>query len=167
MNPDTLPPRSNGKHPGGRPTKKTPELISKLADAIADGLPDIYACALVGINRETLAAWQRDDLDGEFSGIVKAAQAHRMIGLLGRIKEGSPGWQGAAWFLERRFPQEYCRPELKIAIQHDVSVTVNHNVNLIKESELARLIDVVREVEAEALPELLDAGSGTGEEPTS
>jgi hypothetical protein len=106
----TLPPRSNGKHPGGRPTKRTPVLVARIADAIASGLPDEYVAALVGIDRPTLSEWRHDK---EFSDAIKAAEASRLQKRLARIEAGEAGWQGTAWFLERRYPREFSRPELQ------------------------------------------------------
>ena len=110
---DTLPPRSNGKHPGGRPTKRTPDRVKRLAKAIADGLPDEYACALVGITRETLVQWRSDPDFAEFSYTIKAVQAKRLLKRLAVIEAGSAGWQSTAWILERCYAKEFCRPELQ------------------------------------------------------
>jgi hypothetical protein len=121
--PDTLPPRSNGKHPGGRPTKRTPDRVRRLAKAIADGLPDEYACALVGITRETLLQWRTDPEFAEFSCTIKAVQAKRLVKRLAVIEAGGTGWQSTAWILERCYAREFCRPEL----QFNQAITVNAN----------------------------------------
>jgi hypothetical protein len=111
--PDTLPPRNNGKHPGGRPTKRTPDRVRRLAKAIADGLPDEYACALVGITRETLVQWRTDPDFAEFSYTIKAMQAKRLLKRLAVIEAGGQGWQSVCWILERCYAKEFCRPELQ------------------------------------------------------
>ena len=107
---DTLPPRYNGKHPGGRPTKRTPAMVAKIADAVAAGLPDEYVAALAGIDRPTFSEWRHDK---EFSDTIKAAEASRLQKRLARVEAGENGWQGTAWFLERRYPREFSRPELQ------------------------------------------------------
>ena len=97
-------------HPGGRPTKLTPELIEKARAYVDDTqnisihklLPTIEGLALeLGIRRETVHAWANagdvaDDVDAEvdslhkeFSNIVsnlRGAQAQKLIqnSLLGR-----------------------------------------------------------------------------------
>lgn len=153
MSSDLLPARSYGGHPGGRPSKCTLQLIEVLAKAISDGLPDRFACDVAGISNDTLVEWRKDPLNDQFSAIVKQAEAERMRKRLLRIEEGLPGWQGSAWVLERKYPEHFARPELQVAIKQDVNVTVNHNVNMVTESDLVRLMSLVREVEAEALPD--------------
>jgi hypothetical protein len=49
----------DGKHPGGRPTKRTPEITALIAEAISFGLTDEEAAALVGIDDDTLTQWKR------------------------------------------------------------------------------------------------------------
>jgi hypothetical protein len=56
----------NGKHSKrgriseGRPTKKTPQMVVRIAEAISLGLTDEETCALVGIERNTLINWKKD-----------------------------------------------------------------------------------------------------------
>jgi hypothetical protein len=106
----TLPARYNGKHPGGRPSKRTPALVARIAKAISDGLSDEYVAALVGIDAPTLSEWRHDK---EFSEAVKSAEAARLQKRLARVEAGEPGWQGTAWFLERRYKTEWSRPEIQ------------------------------------------------------
>jgi hypothetical protein len=156
--PATLPARSNGKHPGGRPTKRTPATVAKIAEAIADGLPDEYACALVGINRETLYQWRNDPEFNEFSNAIKAVQGKRLIKRLARVEAGDVGWQGTAWILERCYAREFCRPEVQFNQQINVQQVgaVDHQVHMIPQSELLELAELTREIEAEIL--LSDTG---------
>jgi hypothetical protein len=95
MNKDTIPPRYNGKHPGGRPSKRTPALVAKIAGIVAAGLLDEYVAALVGIDRPTLSEWRHDK---EFSDTNKAAEASRLQKRLACVEAGENGWQGTAWF---------------------------------------------------------------------
>ena len=85
----------------GRPTKRTPELVAKIADAIAIGLTDEEAGLLVGINPDTMTEWRKNP---EFSGAIKRATAERLLMRLERIEAGEQGWQGTAWALERLYP---------------------------------------------------------------
>jgi hypothetical protein len=107
---DTIPPRSNGKHPGGRPSKRTPAMVAKIAALISDGLPDEYVAAICGIDRPTLSEWRYDK---EFSDAIKSAEGKRLKLRLARVEAGEDGWQGTAWFLERRYPREFSRPEVQ------------------------------------------------------
>lgn len=45
----------------GRPTKRTPELESEIIESLALGLSDKWAAAGVGINRDTLREWEKED----------------------------------------------------------------------------------------------------------
>ena len=93
----------------GRPTKRTPEVFAKIAEAVAIGLTDEEASLLAGINPDTMTEWRKDP---EFSGAIKRATAERLLMRLERIEAGEQGWQGTAWALERLYPQRFARPEV-------------------------------------------------------
>ena len=56
----------------GPPTKRTLEVVAKIAEAIAIGLTDEEAGLLAGINPDTMTEWRKDS---EFSGALKRATA--------------------------------------------------------------------------------------------
>jgi hypothetical protein len=93
----------------GRPTKRTPEVVVKIAEAVAVGLTDEEAALLAGINPDTMTEWRKVP---EFSGAIKRATAQRLLARLGRIEAGEQGWQGTAWALERLYPERFARPEV-------------------------------------------------------
>jgi hypothetical protein len=93
----------------GRPTKRTPEVVAKIAEAIAIGLTDEEASLLAGVNPDTMTEWRKDP---EFSGAIKRAGAQRLLLRLERIEAGEQGWQGTAWALERLYPHRFARPEV-------------------------------------------------------
>src|SRR6478672_3030602 len=101
----------DGKHPGGRPTKRTPELTTRIAEAISFGLTDEEAAAIVGIDDLTLTRWRKIP---EFCRAIKSAVAARKLTRLKRIDAGEPGWQGTAWSLERQYPERFARPEIQL-----------------------------------------------------
>jgi hypothetical protein len=49
----------------GRPTKRTPEVVAEIAEAVAIGLTDEEAAVLAGVNPDTMTEWRKDP---EFSG---------------------------------------------------------------------------------------------------
>ena len=129
----------------GRPTKCTPEITAQIADAIADGLNDQFVCDLVRIDVQTLCDWR--NTRPEFAHAIKSEEAARLQKRLRRIQAGEDGWQGTAWFVERKYPREWSRPELQINQQFNI-------VNQIKdepvpELELIRMLQVRNEIEAE------------------
>jgi hypothetical protein len=106
---------------GGRPSKRTPEVVAKIAECISEGLADHEAAAVVGINRDTLRVWRQDP---QFTSAIEKADAERLRKRINRIEDGQPGWQGSAWLLERKDPQRFSRPEIQLnqalAIQNNI-----------------------------------------------
>ena len=74
----------------GRPTKRTPEVVAKIAEAVAIGLTDREAGLLAGVRHDTMTEWRKDP---EFSEAVERATAQRLLLRLGRIEAGEQGWQ--------------------------------------------------------------------------
>jgi hypothetical protein len=78
----------------GRPTKRTPEVVAK----IASGLTHREAGIVAGIRHDTMTEWRKDP---EFSEAIEKATAERLLFLrLERIEAGETGWQGTAWALK-------------------------------------------------------------------
>ena len=123
----------------GRPTKRTPEMVAKIAEAVAIGLTDEEAALLAGINPDTMTEWRKDP---EFSGAIKGAGAQRLLLRLGRIEAGEQGWQGTAWALERLHPARFARPEVmnQIAVVQGGKASAERVIVLPRE-EFDALID--------------------------
>ena len=111
MKKNTVPPRSNGKHPGGRPSKRTAETIEKIVEAISFGLTDQEAADFARIDDLTMTRWRKIP---EFCRAIKSAVATRKLIRLKRVEKGETGWQGSAWALERQSPERFARPEILI-----------------------------------------------------
>ena len=110
----------------GRPTKRTPEVVAKIAEAVAIGLTDEEAALLAGINPDTMTEWREDP---EFSGAIKRA--------------GEQGWQGTAWALERLHPARFARPEVmnQIAVVNHGGKASAERVIVLPGEEFDALID--------------------------
>lgn len=54
-------PKKPAKHPGGRPSKLTPEVIQKLEYAFSIGASVNEACLYADIGRSTFFEWQQDN----------------------------------------------------------------------------------------------------------
>jgi len=77
------------KHPGGRPTKYTPELIRKTKEYLdtyeekGDAIPSIAGMAQeLELTRETIHTWTKDKNKKQFSDIIKAlsyAQERKLL----------------------------------------------------------------------------------------
>lgn len=96
---------------GGPDSIITPEIIKKLADEIADGLPFQYACDYCEVSRVTFEYWLRqgsvddeNDVDSDkrkFFKAIKKAYSSFIRESKRIIRAGASGWQGTAWWLER------------------------------------------------------------------
>lgn len=93
----------------GRPTKRTPETVKRLCDAIRLGASYADACGYAGVSFETFNEWRKDF--PEFSDAVKEAEGSGRVQLIAKIQKAANdgNWQAAAWMLERRDPQNYGR----------------------------------------------------------
>lgn len=93
----------------GRPTKRTPETVKKLCDAIRLGASYGDACGYAGIDIATFGRW-RDEF-ADFAHEIKEAEASGRVQLIAKIQKAATdgNWQAAAWMLERRDPQNYGR----------------------------------------------------------
>ena len=131
-----------GRLSEGRPTKKTPQLIARIAKAISLGLTDEETCALVGIDPNTLMNWKKDP---EFLGAIKKAVSARLVKRLERIEKGGNGWQGCAWIIERLMPARYAKPEVQISLNGSSEDGAGKHVITISLEEAER-------IEAEAAP---------------
>ena len=78
------------KHPGGRPSKFSEEVVRKLEDAFRCAGNDTEACAYAGISRETFYDWLNPDkkfsdnftqeMQEEFIARINAAKVYPKIG---------------------------------------------------------------------------------------
>lgn len=115
-----------------RPSKLTEELISKMADEIAEGTPICYVCDLFSVTEQSYFNWmERGQQDFEndeetiysaFFDSIKKSYARFIIESKKRIKQGTPGWQGTAWWLERTNAK--FMPKQQIQADDDGKVTV-------------------------------------------
>jgi transcriptional regulator with XRE-family HTH domain len=131
--PDTV----RRKHPGGRPTKRTPAMLDVLSDAIAAGMTDEQAAQLAGISRSTLAEWLK--AEDEFSDAIKKARAMRLRERLRRIESCCPNWQAIAWILERTYGNQFAPPKTTAKVEHSLSNGMSDE-HIKKAEELLRLM---------------------------
>lgn len=115
-----------------RPTKLTTELQGVICCALAGGNTRATAAGLAGIGERTLYRWLErgeedsdDDCETEFRQFwqaVKKAEAEAVEKHVAIVRNAAPrSWQAAAWWLERRYPDDWGR---KQAIRADVRAQV-------------------------------------------
>lgn len=91
----------------GRKTLLTPETVKELVNVIAAGGTDKDAYTYVGISAETFYSWMKKS---EFSEQIIRARAQSKVRRIARIaKAGETDWRADAWYLERRYPEEYAQ----------------------------------------------------------
>ena len=104
----------------GRPSKRTPEREARLLEALRAGNTRKAACHYAAISDETFSTWQARDLD--FLDAVKKAEGDAEVRMVAQIAQAAQTgtWQAAAWWLERRRPDDYGRRErLDAHVQSD------------------------------------------------
>lgn len=92
-------------------SKFTPEITGKILEMLRAGHFLCHAAEMAGVHRDTVYGWlQASDTDpekGEFARAVKEASMYACREALATLRLGERGWQAQAWFLERRFSEEW------------------------------------------------------------
>jgi hypothetical protein len=110
--------------------KLTEELIKEICKYISNGLGVKDCCDIVGISQQSFYRWQTEAETGFKEGkeelgaatniklkrllseeIKKAYSKYKLVHIT-RINEASKNeWQASAWMLERKFPDEFAKPD--------------------------------------------------------
>lgn len=129
-------PRRPGTTPrGGAPTKRTPEVESRLLGLLRAAVPKEAAARSVGLAPSTFFKWQQED--AEFSEAVEKAVAESEAVLIARVAKASQEpkhWTAAMTLLERRFPERWRRRD---------AIEVDGRLEL--DVTLARLREIAKE----------------------
>jgi len=90
-------------------SKYTPERVKRVLEAISAGTARCHAAAYGGIDHDTLNNWEKRY--PEFKTQVLEAESRAVVAAVVHIrKAGQDGdWRADAWWLERRYPEEYGR----------------------------------------------------------
>ena len=92
-----------------RPSKRTDERIERILSAIRGGNTIRAACGAGGISEDAFAAWRRSDPN--LRDDVKAAEAFAEFAAMKVIRDELTDWRAAAWWLERRRPEDFGRAD--------------------------------------------------------
>jgi len=121
--------KKNAKSKVGRRSKYTPELEAEICKYISEGLSAVDACGLSGIGERTFFRWKNNNVNF-VSAIKKAELIHKKTAASTIINAGQKTWQAAAWWLERKYPDEFAlKPKI-----------LNNNIN--GEADIADLENV-------------------------
>jgi hypothetical protein len=108
-----------------RKIKFTKVLIKLIADCLFDGLTDEEIALLAGLSSKTIQRVRA----GDDCPTIKAATLQRKRVYIARIRDGTNSqWQRIAWFLERRYPKEFSKPEVQLQIDASSSSTTNNTL---------------------------------------
>ena len=97
-------PNKKGWHNQYGPCNRYEDVIDDLCQHIEAGLIYEDACKLAGIHRDQFQTWMRDP---KKSQRLEKAKLEGKLRHLRRINEGEKTWQSSAWFLERRYREEF------------------------------------------------------------
>ena len=103
---------------------------SLIADCFLVAFTDQQTADLCGINEKTIRRMRA----GGLCPAIKIAELKRELAYRKKIWNAKGFWQGAAWFLERKYPTQFAKPEVQLQIN-----TTNQTVNntLIVTAEVA------------------------------
>jgi hypothetical protein len=102
-----------------RQTKLTPEIQKKIVDDLTAGVPRTTAAARAGIHYSSFNLWMKKKGKpySAFSDAVKKAEADAIARAVATIiVAGRKTWQAHAWWLERKWPEEWSNNRMEMAI---------------------------------------------------
>jgi hypothetical protein len=109
--------------------KLTPEMVTQVAEYFIDGFMDTEIALLCGVSHQTIERWR------ELAPIKKAVLVRKRF-YIQQVRDGTrPDWARVCWWLERRYPGEFSKPE--IAHMINSSKTTTNITNLVISTELA------------------------------
>ena len=130
----------------GRPSKLNEELIEKAYELVKGGLPVIYMCDSLLITQPCHSLWMKqgkedfeqeiDSLYAQYFITIKKGQSDFVKESLDDIRSGRPGWQGAAWVLERTRQDFMPKQEITAGEDGKVQVILGGKLKEIKKGKL-------------------------------
>ena len=84
------------------------------------GLNDKDIAAYLGVSAKTFSLWRNHpatENQRNLSNALKSAEADAKAAMLTAIQKAAmepKTWQAAAWWLERKYPEEFARPEVQL-----------------------------------------------------
>ena len=108
----------------GRPSELTPRRQEAACDLIRRGLPLVAVAAGIGVSYSVFRAWRTQgakpdakQIHKDFLAATKAAESDLEVSCLANILAAGldpKTWVANAWVLERRWPDRYAGPLVKV-----------------------------------------------------
>jgi hypothetical protein len=137
-------PKPKPKNKGGRPTVLTPIVQHRIAQYFLLAFTDEQIAQLVGIASKTIQRAR----GGIFCPAIRKMELRREAVYRRRIWNGKGYWQGAAWFLERKYPTQFAKPEIQLQINNTIGPQTT-NVVILAPAAARKLNDRSQTLEAE------------------
>lgn len=101
--------------------KLTKELEQEIIQLAASGATNADICDYIGVNESTFYRWLKNpktEAEHKLCNDIKKAYTKRKLWHLRKIQQASENgaWQASAWYLERRYPREYAKPEVQLRV---------------------------------------------------
>lgn len=95
----------------GRPTKYTPETVTKITNALVSGASRRAAAEYAGVSVDSFERWMKRYAD--FAATVTRAEAQCETSASLALRQAWAGgdWRAAAWWLERRRHEDWGRQD--------------------------------------------------------
>lgn len=112
----------------GQKPRLTPELAEQAIQLVKGGASNQDVIAWLGIGDSTFYRWLREPKDEAQEALaegMKRAETERKLWHLQRIHKAAENgdWKASAWYLERRYPNEYARTQRIAGTVETVSKT--------------------------------------------
>lgn len=96
--------------------KLTPELAKEAIKLVQNGASNQDVISWLGVNESSFYAWLREpknEAQRTLAQGMKKAEAERKLWHIQRINKAAEDgdWKASAWYLERRYPQEFARTQ--------------------------------------------------------
>lgn len=142
----------------------TTEDIEKLLAGLRLGMTRRAAASHAGFSKTTLYRMLENDADGTLVTEIEKAEAHAEGTYTGIIAAASEkNWQAAAWWLERRHPQDYAKRERVEMSGPDGGPIESRDVTTLPDHERAALAEAIRShLRGEEGSEASPAAAGEG-----
>jgi len=125
----------------------TDERMERLFQALRVGMTRRAASAVAGFSKSTFYRMLEDDPDGTFGTAIEKAEADAEAAyteVIAKATIDTKNWTAAAWWLERRRPQDFARRDKVEMTGKDGGPIDHRDVSKLQDHERQALADAIR-----------------------